>query len=303
MNGIVVIDKPPGCTSHDVVQWVRRALAQRSVGHAGTLDPLATGVLVVAVGEATKLISHLQLDDKRYDVAIFLGTQTDSLDADGKVIATAEVPALDASMVREALGRFVGRHRQKAPDWSALKVRGEPLYRRARRGETVEAPLREVELYDATVLEVGPASVRLRLHCGKGFYVRSLARDLARALGTVGHVKALRRTASGSFSIEGALHKEELDRDTIARRLIPLREACGALPRVDLSEAGAADARHGRPIAAEAIVGGAWRAAFSEETLALFAPDGDPVALGRRAGDGIRVVRGFTTSSSDVVSP
>ncbi|MGB5312472.1 MAG: tRNA pseudouridine(55) synthase TruB, partial [Polyangiales bacterium] len=122
MSGLVIVDKPAGCTSHDVVQRVRRALKQKSVGHAGTLDPLATGVLVVAVGEATKLVSHLQADDKRYDVTIALGAETDSLDADGETTATAAVPPLDVATVERVAARFVGRHPQEAPKLSAIKV-------------------------------------------------------------------------------------------------------------------------------------------------------------------------------------
>ena len=301
-NGVLIVDKPTGCTSHDVVQRVRKALQQRSVGHAGTLDPLATGVLVVAVGEGTKLVSHLQSDDKWYEVTIALGTETDSLDADGEVTVTAGVPRLDEAAVEQALRRFIGRHPQKAPKLSAIKVGGAPLHRRARRGEDVEAPVREVELYEARVDEVSEEVLRLSLHCGKGFYVRSLARDLARALGTVGHVKALRRTASGVFSIEKALYGDDMTADAIAQRLIPLKEACGVLTRVELTEEGVAHARHGRPIGPEALVGDAWREASPDESLALFAPDGEPVALGRRVEDVVRVVRGFTATAPDVVS-
>ena len=303
MNGIVIVDKPAGCTSHDVVQRVRKALRQRSVGHAGTLDPLATGVLVVAVGEGTKLVSHLQADDKRYEVTIALGAETDSLDADGEVTETADVPRLDVATVEKALQPFLGRHPQEAPKLSAIKVDGTPLHRRMRRGEDVEAPVREVELYEATVDDVSNEALRLSLHCGKGFYVRSLARDLARALGTLGHVKMLRRTASGAFSIDDGLCGDQMTADVIADRLIPLKEACGALKRVELTDEGVAHARHGRPIGPEAVVGDGWRGASPEESLALFAPDGEPVALGRRVADGIRVVRGFTTTAPDVVSP
>jgi len=303
MNGLLVVDKPAGCTSHDVVQRVRKALRQRSVGHAGTLDPLATGVLVVAVGEGTKLVSHLQSDDKRYEVTISLGSETDSLDADGEVTETADVPSLDQRTVENALRRFIGRHPQEAPKLSAIKVGGTPLHRRARRGEEIEAPVREVELYEATVDEVSDETLRLSLHCGKGFYVRSLARDVARALGTRGHVKALRRTASGAFSIDDALYGDNLAAEAIAERLIPLKEACRALTRVELTDDGVAHARHGRPIGPEVILGDAWRDAPAEESLVLFAPDGEPVALGRRVDDGIRVVRGFASTASDVVSP
>ena len=303
MNGILIVDKPAGCTSHDVVQRVRKALRQRSVGHAGTLDPLATGVLVVAVGEGTKLVSHLQSDDKRYQVTIALGAETDSHDADGEVTETADVPPLDAAMVEQALQPFIGCHPQEAPKLSAIKVGGTPLHRRVRRGEDVEAPVREVDLYEATVDEVSQDALRLSLHCGKGFYVRSLARDLARALGTLGYVKVLRRTASGAFSIENGLYGDQMTAEAIAERLIPLKEACAALTRVELTDDGVVHARHGRPIGPDVVVGDAWREASPEESLALFAPDGEPVALGRRVDGGIRVVRGFTTSASDVVSP
>ena len=303
MNGILIVDKPAGCTSHDVVQRVRKALRQRSVGHAGTLDPLATGVLVVAVGEGTKLVSHLQSDDKRYQVTIALGAETDSHDADGEVTETADVPPLDAAMVEQALQPFIGCHPQEAPKLSAIKVGGTPLHRRMRRGEDVEAPVREVDLYEATVDEVSQDALRLSLHCGKGFYVRSLARDLARALGTLGYVRVLRRTASGAFSIENGLYGDQMTAEAIAERLIPLKEACAALTRVELTDDGVVHARHGRPIGPDVVVGDAWREASPEESLALFAPDGEPVALGRRVDGGIRVVRGFTTSASDVVSP
>jgi len=303
MNGILVVDKPAGCTSHDVVQRVRKVIGQRSVGHAGTLDPLATGVLVLAIGEGTKLVAHLQSDDKRYDVTIALGAETDSLDADGEVTETAEVPDLDAAEVTRALGAFIGRHPQEAPRLSAIKMGGTPLHRRARRGEDVVAPVREVELHEATVEEVSPTKIRLSLHCAKGFYVRALARDLARALETRGHVQTLRRTASGAFSIDGALSTDELTAEAIAEHLIPLDRACAGLRRVELTDEGVVHARHGRPLCSGDILGDAWHHASQEESLALFGPDGQPVALGRRVDDGIRIVRGFTTPAADVVIP
>ena len=302
-HGVLVVDKPSGCTSHDVVQRVRRALRQRSVGHAGTLDPLATGVLVVAVGEATKLVSHLQMDDKRYEVTVALGAETDSLDADGEVVRTAPVPTLDPSTVQAAAEAFLGRHPQEAPKLSAIKVGGRPLHRRARSGEEVEAPVREVELHSVEVDRVAGDEITLTLHCGKGFYVRSFVRDLAKKLGTVGHVKRLRRTASGRFTLAQAVYGDQLTEESIAGRLLPLREACEALERVDLDDAGAEHARHGRPVPGESIVGEAWRALSPEAPLVLFGPDGEPVALGRRVDDTLRVTRGFATGTHDVVKP
>ena len=301
-SGVLIVDKPSGCTSHDVVQRVRKALKQKSVGHAGTLDPLATGVLVVAVGEGTKLVAHLQSDDKRYEATIALGAETDSLDADGEITETADVPPLDAGVVGRALEAFIGRRPQKVPKLSAIKVQGRPLHRRTRRGEEVDAPIREVELYEAKVDFVSQTELALSLHCGKGFYVRSLARDLARALGTRGHVRTLWRTASGAFTIEDALHGDGMTAEAIDEHLIPLREACGGLRRVDLTEEGAADARHGRPIGPDCVVGEAWEQAGTDEALALFGPDGEPVALGRRFNGGLRVVRGFINTDDVVVN-
>jgi tRNA pseudouridine55 synthase len=302
MNGILIVDKPAGCTSHDVVQRVRKTVRQRSVGHAGTLDPLATGVLVIALGEGTKLVSHLQTDDKRYEVTVALGVETDSLDADGEITRTSSVPLLDRAKVENALRAFIGRHPQEAPKLSAIKLGGTPLHRRIRRGEDVSAPVREVELYEASVEEVSVDAIRLGLHCAKGFYVRSLARDLALALGTLGHVRSLRRTSSGAFSIEQALHGDSMTVDAIAKRLISLREACHSLRSVELTDEGVVHARHGRPIAPDLLRGDDWRLASAEDSLALFAPDGEPVALGRRSEEGIRVVRGFTLPSPDVIS-
>ncbi|MEM7435525.1 MAG: tRNA pseudouridine(55) synthase TruB [Myxococcota bacterium] len=293
MNGVVVVDKPSGCTSHDVVQRVRRAIQQRSVGHAGTLDPLATGVLVVAVGEATKLASFLQAQDKRYDATIALGTTTDSLDADGTVTGTCDVPVFDEAEVNRALEPFLGSHPQRVPEVSAIKVDGTPLYRRARRGESVEAPFRQVELFSADVQTVSPSEISLSLHCSKGFYVRSLARDLAEALGTAGHIKKLRRTASGHFDLTRAVPGDGMTRDAIEARLVSLAEACDALPKATLDAEGAQHARHGRAIPPENILDDLWRDAGPEVSFALFGIDGQPIAIGRRQGDGLRVVRGF----------
>ncbi|MEM8605569.1 MAG: tRNA pseudouridine(55) synthase TruB [Myxococcota bacterium] len=295
MNGVVVVDKPTGVTSHDVVQRVRKTIGQRSVGHAGTLDPLATGVLVVAVGEGTKLVSYLQAHDKRYDVTIALGIETDSLDADGQVTATAAVPDLGPKTVSGALESFLGTHGQRAPAMSAVKVQGTPLHRRTRRGEAVELPVRNVTLHSALVKQVSREELRLDLHCGKGFYVRALARDLTRKLGTVGHVSALRRTASGPFMLDDAVEGDSLSRGAIEARLLTLAEACGGLIRVELDDAGVDHARHGRRIDRENTLAETW----PDETgpgLALFGSDGVPVAIGTREGDQIRVVRGFVSS-------
>jgi tRNA pseudouridine55 synthase len=293
MNGVIVVDKPSGCTSHDIVQRVRKAIDQRSVGHAGTLDPLATGVLVVAIGEGTKLVSHLQAQDKTYEVTIALGVETDSLDADGTATGHADVPRLDVERVSTVIPQFLGRRPQKAPLVSAIKIGGKPLHRRVRRGEVVEAPTREVDLLEADVQRVTQEELHIRLRCGKGFYVRSFARDLARALGTVGHVKHLRRTSSGRFDLRRAVDGNSITAESVSEHLIPLSAACASLRRVDLRVSGVEHARHGRLLGAGDTMDEAWRSVDADETLAMFDPDGEIVALGRRDGEHLRVTRGF----------
>lgn len=303
MNGVLLVDKPRGRSSHDVVLRCRRALGTRAIGHAGTLDPMATGVLVLAIGEATKLVPYLTAADKKYEATLVLGTETDSLDADGTVVRTQEIPrGLSVARVEEAAAPLRGSTEQRAPRVSAIKVNGRALHERVRRGEDVEAPLRRVELHALEVLEVTDERIRFRLHCGKGFYVRSFGRDLADALGTVGHLDALRRLASGSFSIEQAVPfalvetaiSDEAARRSLVDALLPVdRAALACLPRVDLSETATTDAVHGRPIPIERAATTSLDVFEPEATLALFGVDGRLVALGRREGSILRVVRGI----------
>jgi len=295
MNGVLVVDKPAGCTSHDVVQRVRQVLRTRAVGHAGTLDPLATGVLIVAIGEATKLVAHLQSADKRYDVSIRLGVETDSLDVQGEVVRTCTVPELSEEQVLQALQPFIGLHPQQVPALSAVKVGGQPLHRRVRRGEQVEPPTREVQLFDARLIELGPDRLVLSLHCGKGYFVRSFARDLTAALGTCGHVIELRRTASGAFDQSQSVDLEALTPALAEARLVSLSEACAGLSKVQLTSEGVDDARHGRLIVGDRILGSDWEVAAPDEALALFSEDGELIALGKRVERAVRVTRGFVS--------
>lgn len=278
---MLVVDKPRGMTSHDVVARARRALRTRAVGHAGTLDPMATGVLVIAVGEATKLVPSLTADDKAYDATIQLGVATDSLDADGSETARAEVPTLSLAEVQAAADGFLGPHRQRAPAVSAIKVDGERLHAKARRGEVFEAPVRDVVLHAVDVRSVADARVELSLRCAKGFYVRSFGRDLAEALGTVGHLTALRRTSSGRFDLSTACQVEELD----AARLLPLADAAQrVLPGLDLDEDQCRDVRCGRRIACaepREVVG-----LYGGRVVAVLRPDPERPGF-------LRVARGF----------
>jgi tRNA pseudouridine55 synthase len=303
VHGVVVVDKPRGPTSHDVVARARRALGTRAIGHAGTLDPMASGVLVLACGEATKLVRWLTNDDKSYRARVALGAETDTLDAEGTVVENAPVPALDLAAVESAAARFVGAIKQRPPIFSAIKVDGDALHRRARRGEQVEAPERDVSVRRIAILGVETDAIELEVVASKGFYVRSLARDLARALGTLGHLSALRRTQSGAFTLDEAITMDEIERaraDELARRallgrLIPLADACGSMPRAVLDPAGVRDALHGRAIEL-ARAREAAPLAEGAEPIALVDEAGLLVAIGAKRGDRVAIVRGIRAS-------
>lgn len=289
-TGILVVDKPVGPTSHDVVAWARRALGTRTVGHAGTLDPFASGVLVVLVGEATKLSGHATDQDKRYRAELSLGAETDTLDREGAVVAEAGVPALDRAAAQAALDAFVGERLQIPPAYSALKKDGVAHHERARRGEVVTPEARPVVLREARILEVG-ATLTFEILAGKGYYVRSLGRDLARALGTVGHLTALRRLASGRYDIEGALDGEVLARaargDQLAQAAVraalrPITPEHIPVPSLRVDATDALALRQGKRPATAAAPG--TYVAFEAET---------PVAIVEVEACTLRVLRGF----------
>jgi tRNA pseudouridine55 synthase len=205
VSGVLVVDKPTGPTSFDVVRQVRRARGQRRVGHGGTLDPMATGVLPICLGEATKLAQFLLDADKEYEATVAFGVETDTFDAAGTVTARRDASAVTAAAVEAALAGFRGSIRQVPPRFSALKLRGRPLYDYARAGEEVEPAARMVVIHELSLCDfAGPGAARLRVRCSKGTYVRSLAFDLGRALGPGAHLTALRRTRSGPFRLADA---------------------------------------------------------------------------------------------------
>lgn len=207
-DGILVVNKPQGMTSHDVVQLARRKLKIRRIGHAGTLDPMATGVLVLLVGGATKAQSMAQRHRKRYEAVIQLGTQTDTGDGWGLPIGTAPVPPLDRHQVEVVLASFIGQTTQVPPVFSAVKVHGRPLYWWARRGTRLTAPSRTIEIFTLELLRLTRDSIRCRMVCSAGTYIRSLAEAIATRLGTVGHVSELIRLAVGSWELSQALDIE-----------------------------------------------------------------------------------------------
>jgi len=211
MDGIILVNKPSGMTSHDVVNKLRRILKTKKVGHCGTLDPDATGVLVVCVNKATKVLQFLTSESKEYIATLSLGTSTDTYDASGKIIETKEFHALDNNEIVACFNNFIGSQEQKPPIYSAIKVNGKKLYEYARAGEQVEVPTRSVTVNHLEILQIENNLIKFKVGCSKGTYIRSLCYDLAKALGYPGHMKDLIRTKSGNFSLENCFTLEQIE--------------------------------------------------------------------------------------------
>ena len=250
-SGILVVDKPVGATSFDMVARLRRRLGVRRVGHAGTLDPAASGVLPLLIGEATKLVPYLADEDKEYVATIRFGVTTDTQDLTGRVLSTAAVPALSRERLTEATGPFVGRIRQVPPMFSALHHQGRRLYELAREGVEVEREPRDVVVHKIVVEDVGEATATLRIVCGRGTYVRTLAADLGDALGCGGALEQLVRTRVGAFDRETALSADVLASATPESLWTLVRPPEAALPHLRALSLGAAAAAafvHGQAI-------------------------------------------------------
>jgi tRNA pseudouridine55 synthase len=303
MHGFLNIDKPAGMTSHDVVARVRRLARQKRVGHAGTLDPAATGVLVVALGAATRLIEYVQeATSKRYTATVELGTTTATDDAEGEVLTTSPVPALDRAAIELALDQFRGPIMQVPPMYSALHHQGQRLHELARAGVVLDLPARPVTIERLELLAWDTPRLVLDMTCSKGTYVRALARDLGAALGCGAHLAALRRTAVGTFVIDDAVPLDVLvgqseDKETgrqgdkeaktdlvsqssdlpvsLSQVLLPPEQAVADWPVIQLDEAAARLVRNGMPLVLEAVAG---------ERARAHAPDGQLLALLARSG-------------------
>ncbi len=291
MHGWFILDKPLGLGSTQAVSAVKRALREaglprHKVGHGGTLDPLASGVLPVAVGEATKLAGRMLDSDKQYDFTIAFGIETDTLDAEGQVVARSDVrPGTEAIVA--ILSRFTGPIDQMPPAYSALKVDGARAYDLARAGEAVVLATRAVTIRALEMLSATGETVTLRAHVSKGTYIRSLARDIAHALGTVGHVSYLRRIKAGPFTLDQAISLDKLADAAKARMLeqiiLPLRAGLDDIPALPLSPGEAGLLRNGQQVAGTAADDGQYFATL----------DDVPVALVEARSGLIRVVRGF----------
>ena len=291
LHGWIILDKPLGLGSTNAVSAVKRALREAGepktkVGHGGTLDPLATGVLPIALGEATKLAGRMLDATKRYDFTITFGTQTDTLDLEGQVIATSDHRPTRAE-VEAILPRFTGPIEQIPPAYSALKVDGERAYDLARQGIEVELKTRAVTIFELALLSADTGSATLSATVSKGTYIRSLARDIALALGTVGHVTMLRRTRAGPFTLESAISLDILNEAAKARALtrmvLPLRAGLDDIPALPVTPDQARLLRQGQMLFGIPALPGLHLATLAET----------PVALVEISEDGCKVVRGF----------
>ena len=283
-TGFLVVDKPGGMTSNAVVSLVKRATGIKKVGHAGTLDPLATGVVVVAVGPVTRLIRFIQEQPKEYQATAQFGVSTDTLDADGAVLSR-EPMEFSPEELEAVAARFVGTILQVPPMISALKHEGRRLYEMARQGEVVEREARPVEIHELEIQAVGSGpypEVEFRVVCGKGTYVRSLADDMAAALGGSAHLTALRRTRTGSLDLDThGLSVDQLE-DWESHLLAPA-DALGDLPSVTVSEETARGVGHGMR-----FVGGEMAAAPDNSAVRVLDRSGDLIAVYRREGEQAR---------------
>lgn len=258
MNGLLIIDKAQGLTSHDVVRHVRRILKTRKVGHTGTLDPLATGVLPVAIGQGTRLVQYLLEKDKSYRTTLRLGAVTDTQDCTGKILDEAAEVDVDPESIREAVSGFFGTSLQLPPMYSAIKQNGTPLYRLARQGIEVERKEREIRISRLEILDIDPPDVTLEVDCSKGTYIRTLCHDIGQRLGVGAHLTSLRRTRSGIFDESQAISLETLQRlvdDGEAPPLLTPIQALADYPALELEAEAIARLFNGIPPELASVAG------------------------------------------------
>ena len=283
IDGALLLDKPVGLSSNRALQEAKKRLGARKAGHGGTLDPLASGLLVVLFGEATKFAGPMLEADKEYLASVKLGERTDTGDAEGAVLETKPVD-LDAGRIAEALEKFRGTIEQIPPMHSALKRDGVPLYKLARKGETVERQPRRVEIRSLELLGRRDDLLDLRVRCSKGTYIRTLAEDIGAALGTGAHLAALRRTGSGRFRVDDAVTLEALDR----RHVLPLEVLLADLPRAELDAAAEARLRNGQPLKISEV---------REGLCALYRVGGGVIGLGYAEPQGLLKVLRLTQAA------
>jgi tRNA pseudouridine55 synthase len=250
-TGVLLLDKPKGVSSHDAIKVVRRAFGQREVGHTGTLDPMATGLMVVMLGRATRVARFVEAQDKTYVGTVTLGRGTTTWDAEGEVTELSSVPELDARWVERALSSLVGEIRQQVPIYSAVKVGGERLYQKARRGDAIETPVRTVVVHELKATRIDLPEIDIVVRCSKGTYIRSLAVQIGRALELPAHLSMLRRTRVGPYDVADAVQPDALQ--GTPDELRTLLSAVEHLPVLEVDDRAADDVRHGRPLSVATV--------------------------------------------------
>ncbi len=255
ISGVLVVDKPVGLTSHDVVQIVRKGTNIRRAGHTGTLDPRASGVLVILIGPAVRLSEYVSASDKRYQAIVRLGASTDTYDSEGQITSTAPVENITEEQFQNVLSQFVGEIEQVPPPYSAVKIKGKKAYEMAREGEEVELMPRTIQVYNLELLEWAPPEAVIDVYCSSGTYVRSLAHDVGIALGCGAHLVGLRRTKSGRFTLRDAVPlrklRESFEMGNWYQFLIPAAEALSDWQAIELNQEMVEAVRHGHRIQAE----------------------------------------------------
>lgn len=285
VDGVLVLDKPQGCTSNQILQRVKRMYGADKAGHTGSLDPLATGVLPLCFGEATKFSQYLLDADKAYVVKAKWGEKTNTADADGEVIETCSTEGLTREALQETLPRFMGETEQVPSMYSALKHNGQPLYKLARQGVEVERAPRKIRIHQLDLLDFDPSHFSLFVRCSKGTYIRNLVEDIAGALGNLAHVVELRRTQAGSYLLEQAITIEALvdalesgGHDSLDRFLLPLASSADHWPELQLTENTAFYLRNGNPVQVPGAPAEGW--------VKLVGPQQEFIGVGEIEDDG-----------------
>lgn len=276
MLGIILVDKPQGLTSHDIVSRLRRQFQTRRVGHAGTLDPLATGLLVIAIGPATRFLQYLPLEPKEYVVTYKFGLSTNTYDADGETTEERDIPFNLKELITDSIPTFLGDQEQLPPMFSAVKKNGKPLYAYARKGEEVERPKRKIYISEYELLHLDEDTATFRIVCSGGTYIRTLGHDLGVKLGCGAHVTKLQRTKVGKFNLENATKWEASN----VEALIPLSKALPPLPLITLNEAQAEKVQHGQEILSNSEI--------PTEKVGMLGPNGNVLGIGHVTGNKVQ---------------
>lgn len=274
MYGLLNINKPASWTSRDVVNWIEQKARKLKIGHAGTLDPLATGVLIVCIGHATRLVPFLHQLSKTYVATFLLGRRSESDDIDTEVELLPDAPLVTTAQLREVLPRFLGKITQLPPTFSAVKINGKPAYRKARKGKPVEVPERDVEVHRIELIEHVGDAFTLEIECGTGTYIRSIGRDIARACGSAAVMSSLCRTRVGDFTVEAAIAPQLIERRTMTEQLLSPFLAVSGRPRVSLTSAEVPRVENGNEIPASDSI------TLASGEVLICDPEGALIAIG-----------------------